>query len=424
MTVREGDFAGKVVDMKDSESNRQKTAQTQVPAGMESVSKTDSTFGASLSVDGGKLSASIGGSMSRSTEVRTGATAEARSGTGAIEINQDLILSDLKAKGVDVEKGPIPLDKVSEVIMERLGINVDDLKDLKDKEREQRIEQIANQLALVLRAEKGGEVRAGMSAGASVTASADGTVKVQGHIAGELIATGGAMVGGLASLAGGSAKVVGAAAGALGRGLGLGSIGPRSTSPAKRFEGVAVLPTISEYRVSKVEESASNYERAVGRFWKVPPMAGLRSEIEERAQKAGLSISDAMAKMKPDGEWADIHARFVKEVAASPEAIQAKVGMDQAIKSWIRQYDHGSEELLNADLEDNPNMRKAKNRVEATKGKMEELAGQTPVFGGETQSHAERLQAAVQAIMERLKEMLMSVRDKIFGKGQEAAPTP
>lgn len=422
----EGGPSGEVMEMKNSEGDRKKTAQTGVPADVSGTSKTSSTFEAGLKVEGGQIGASIGVSTSKSTEVRTGAAAEPRQGAGGVEIRQEDLEERLKAKGVSVENGQVPLDKVSEAIMEILGVNVEEWKDKdkdkgEDKGRQQQIDQLAMQLALQLRAEFGGEVRAGMAAGASVTASPDGSVKVEGNIAGQLIATGGAMVGGVASLASGSIKAVGAAAGALGRGFGrLGAGG--GASPARRFEGVAVLPTISEYRVSKVEESAGNYGRALDKFWKVDAMAPLRGEIEERARGAGLSVADAMQKMKPDGEWADLHGRFVKGVAASPEATQAKMGLDHALKSWVRQYDHASEELLTADLDEKPNLRKAKNRVEATKDRMEEMAGQTPVFGGESQSHAERLSAAVQAIMERLKDMLMSVRDRLFGARQESGP--
>lgn len=417
----EGGPSGEVMDMKNSEGDRKKAAQAGTQADVSGISRTSGTFDAGLKIEGGQISASIGASMSKSTEARTGAGAQAPSGTAGVEIRPEDLMERLRAKGVSVENGKAPLDKVSEAIMEILGVNIDDLKARQDKEREQQIEQLARQLALQLRAERGGEMRAGVTAGASVTASPDGTVKVEGNIAGQLIATGAAVAGGVASLTTGSLKAVGAAAGALGRGFGRIGAGGGAGSPARRFEGVAVLPTISEYRVSKVEEAAGNYGRALDKFWKVESMAPLRGEIEERARKTGVSVCDAMQKMKPQGEWADLHGRFVKGVADSPEATQAKVGLDHALKSWVRQYDHASEELLTADLDENPNLRKARNRVDATKDRMEEMAGQTPVFGGETHSHAERLAAAVQAIMERLKEMLMSVRDRIFG-GREHGP--
>ena len=140
-------------------------------------------------------------------------------------------------------------------------------------------------------------------------------------------------------------------------------------------------------------------------------------------RKTGISVPDAMAKMKPGGEWAELHDKFVKEVAASPEATQSKVAMDKALSSWIRQYDHGNEDLLGADVDGNPNHMKAKSRIDATKDKMEEKAADSPVFGGESESHAERLKAAVQAIIERIKEVLQAVRQKVFGgEAEHAAP--
>ena len=417
----EGGSAGEVMDMKNSEGDRKKTAQAGVQADVSGTVRTSSTFEAGLKVEGDQISASIGGSMSKSSEVRTGVAAESRQGTTGTEIRLEDLRERLKSKGVSVENGSAPLDKVAEAIMEILRGDIAELNVKQNDEREQQLDQLAQQLALHLRAERGGEVRAGLAAGASVTASPDGTVKVEGNIAGQLVATGGAMVGGVATLASGSMKAVGAAAGALGRGFGRIGMGGAAGSPARRFEGVAVLPTISEYRVSKVEESAGNYGRALDKFWKVDAMVPLRAEIEERARGAGIPVPEAMHKMKPDGEWADLHEKFVKGVAASPEATQAKVGLDHALKSWVRQYDHASEELLTADLEEKPHLRKAKNRVEATKDRMEEMAGQTPVFGGETQSHAERLSAALQAVMERLKDMLMSVRDRLLAR-QDSGP--
>ena len=217
-------------------------------------------------------------------------------------------------------------------------------------------------------------------------------------------------------------RLAGAAAGALGRGvaaLGQGLMGRR----AQPFEVVSVLPTISEYRVKKVEEAARNYDKAVDSFWKVPPMAAMRKEIEERARQTGLSVPDAMAKMKPGGEWADLHDKFVQGVAASPDAIQSKVAMDKALSSWVRQYDHGTEELLGADVEGNPSHKKAKERIEASLAAMEGKTAQTPVFGGESESHAERLKAAVAAIMERIKEFFHAVGQRFSGaEADHAAP--
>ena len=230
------------------------------------------------------------------------------------------------------------------------------------------------------------------------------------------------MIGGLASLATGSVRALGAAVGAAGRGIGgIGNWG-KPEFAGSSYDHVSVMPTISEYRLNQIDKSTANYEKSLNNFWKIEPMAALRSEIEERARKTGISVPDAMEKMKPGGEWGELHDKFVKAVAASPESLQAKVTLDKALQSYTRQYENGTEELMNADM-GNPDSVKARKKVEASKEKMEGLAAQTPVFGGETESHAERLKAAIEAVIERVREMLQAVGQKLFGGGNDhAAP--
>ena len=361
--------------------------------------KVDKKFDANVGVDKDGVNASVGFSMSSSTEVKAGVAAK---------LDKEQVLAEVQAKGKD---GKVPLDELSKVLLRQMGVKPEDIENLEAldaEERAQAVARISEQFSAALREEKGTEIRGGVSAG--------------GTVANELVATGGALIGGIASLAGGSVRLAGAAAGALGRGvaaLGQGLMGRR----AQPFEVVSVLPTISEYRVKKVEEAARNYDKAVDSFWKVPPMAAMRKEIEERARQTGLSVPDAMAKMKPGGEWADLHDKFVQGVAASPDAIQSKVAMDKALSSWVRQYDHGTEELLGADVEGNPSHKKAKERIDASLEAMEGKTAQTPVFGGETESHAERLKASAGAIMERIKELFHAVGQRFSGaEADHAAP--
>ena len=361
--------------------------------------KVDKQFDANVGVDKDGVNASVGFSMSSSTEVKAGVAAT---------LDKEQVLAEVQAKGKD---GKVPLDELSKVLLRKMGVKPEDIENLEAldaEERAQAVARISEQFSAALREEKGTEIRGGVSAG--------------GTVANELVATGGALIGGIASLAGGSVRLAGAAAGALGRGvaaLGQGLMG-RRTQP---YEVVSVLPTISEYRVKKVEEAARNYDKAVDSFWKVPPMAAMRKEIEERARQTGLSVPDAMEKMKPGGDWADLHDKFVQGVAASPDAIQSKVAMDKALSSWVRQYDHGTEELLGADVEGNPSHKKAKERIDASLEAMEGKTAQTPVFGGETESHAERLKASVAAIIERIKEFFHAVGQRFSGaEADHAAP--
>ena len=376
-----------------------KKSSTQQQLDVSATQKVDKKFDANLGVDKDGVNASVGFSMSSSTEVKAGVAAT---------LDKEQVLAEVQAKGKD---GKVPLDELSKVLLRKMGVKPEDIENLEAldaEERAQAVARISEQFSAALREEKGTEVRAGVSAG--------------GTVANELVATGGALIGGIASLAGGSVRLAGAAAGALGRGvaaLGQGLMG-RRTQP---YEVVSVLPTISEYRVKKVEEAARNYDKAVDSFWKVPPMAAMRKEIEERARQTGLSVPDAMAKMKPGGEWADLHDKFVQGVAASPDAIQSKVAMDKALSSWVRQYDRGTEELLGADVEGNPSHKKAKERIDASLEAMEGKTAQTPVFGGETESHAERLKASVAAIIERIKEFFHAVGQRFSGaEADHAAP--
>ena len=379
--------------------------------------KVDKKFDANVGVDKDGVNASVGFSMSSSTEVKAGVAAK---------LDKEQVLAEVQAKGKD---GKVPLDELSKVLLRQMGVKPEDIENLEAldaEERAQAVARISEQFSMALREEKGTEIRGGLSVGGrgrgADAPEGGATASVGGVIANEVAATGGALIGGIASLAGGSVRLAGAAAGALGRGvaaLGQGLMGRR----AQPFEVVSVLPTISEYRVKKVEEAARNYDKAVDSFWKVPPMAAMRKEIEERARQTGLSVPDAMAKMKPGGEWADLHDKFVQGVAASPDAIQSKVAMDKALSSWVRQYDHGTEELLGADVEGNPSHKKAKERIEASLAAMEGKTAQTPVFGGESESHAERLKAAVAAIMERIKEFFHAVGQRFSGaEADHAAP--
>ena len=387
-----------------------KKSSIQQELDVSATKKVDKKFDANVGVDKDGVNASVGFSMSSSTEVKAGVAAT---------LDKEQVLAEVQAKGKD---GKVPLDELSKVLLRKMGVKPEDIENLEAldaEERAQAVARISEQFSAALREEKGAEIRGGISVGGrggrgAAAPEGGATASVGGVIANEVAATGGALIGGIASLAGGSVRLAGAAAGALGRGvaaLGQGLMGRR----AQPFEVVSVLPTISEYRVKKVEEAARNYDKAVDSFWKVPPMAAMRKEIEERARQTGLSVPDAMEKMKPGGEWADLHDKFVQGVAASPDAIQSKVAMDKALSSWVRQYDHGTEELLGADVEGNPSHKKAKERIEASLAAMEGKTAQTPVFGGESESHAERLKAAVAAIMERIKEFFHAVGQRFSG---------
>lgn len=195
---------------------------------------------------------------------------------------------------------------------------------------------------------------------------------------------------------------------------------------------VTVLPRLSEYRVDQVDRAANNYEKAHEAFWQAHRMPLIRQEIEARAEADGLSVQDVMEKMKPNGEYADLHDKFNAAVAQSPEALMAKKSMDKALDGWTRQFGRAKEELLNPETEGNPHYEKLKDRIGKSSERMHKNASETPAFEGE-QSHIEKLKEAMERIVEKLKEMAQNfvnfVRGKSAGKNSEAggsdnAPAP
>lgn len=389
------------------------------------ATKTHKHMEAGLEVGSEGINANVGVSMSKSSEVSFGTSTE---------ISKEQVLAEAKKD----PSGKVPLDAVSKAILKQLGYKPEDIEklDAMDAEkRDEEIRRIFERVQVALREEKGMKASAGVYIGdreAQQEANA-----VNNTVAGQALALGGgvlaaglgalgrgtgALLGKTAGLIGETANLMGETAGMLGRGVGSGAAALRNTFKGeKSFEGVAVLPKISEYRLKKVEEAAENYSHAVDKFWKVPAMAAMRHEIKERARQTGLSVPDAMEKIKPGGEWQDLHQKFVDQVSASPEAIQSKVAMDKALSSWIRQYDHGSEELLSVDVDADPSHQKAKERFEASKELMQSKSAETPVFGGEEESHAQRLKEAIEAIAKRIREILEAVRQKVFGGEVEHA---
>lgn len=161
-------------------------------------------------------------------------------------------------------------------------------------------------------------------------------------------------------------------------------------------------------------------------------MPAIREQIEARAQETGLSVQDVMEKMKPNGEFADLHEKFNEAVSQSPDAQSSKKAMDKALDSWARQYGRAQEELLNPETEGSPHYEKLKGRLDGSNDKMQRTTSETPAFEGEDQSHFERLKEALQKIAERLKEMVKSFAEFVKGKaspkaeatGGEHAPSP
>ena len=75
----------------------------------------------------------------------------------------------------------------------------------------------------------------------------------------------------------------------------------------------------------------------------------------------------------------------------------------------------GSEESLTADEHDDPKAKELKERLTGTQSRMTELTADTPVFGGEDQSHAERMRAFIERLVQKLRELFEAIRNAVRG---------
>lgn len=424
-------------------------APTEVVAGAATVvatrTQTTKSFEAGLSLGGDKVSGNIGGGVSKTTDVSSAtvaAAAAAGAGAGAAsrkpkesaetagkakpsEKQIESMQEALKAKGINLDKDSLAViaGAINEVYSEKDHL-----------EREEALFQLASQLMARMQSDAGFSVpNASVQRGVSGRSPGHERPAVPGggnSILGEIAAGVGAAVGGAGSFAAGSLKAIGS---------GLGTLGAMSknfrSSPdakdasvsvnqglASGFDDVAIRPTISSYRADQVEKGVTSYEKALNEFWKVPALEKLHKEIAERARTTGISVQDAMAKMRPGGELQDLHEKFVKEVGSSNEAKDAKVALDKSLKSYMNQVENSSEELLSAELDSNPSHKKAKDRIDQSNKKMQELTGQTPIFEGEEKSHAEALKDRIKEITEKIAEMFKNIKARLTGNHENAAP--
>lgn len=225
------------------------------------------------------------------------------------------------------------------------------------------------------------------------------------------------VIGGLSSLVG----VVGRGVGRAARGLAE-DLSARSKEATAVAPSVSVLPKISEYRVDQAEKMADSYETSMTEFWQSGRLPEVRRAIEEHARTTGESVPDIMAKMVPGGELEELRTSFVEAVNESPEAQEKKVAMGKALDGWIRQYERGSEEVLNPDSDGSPEHKKLRERFEGTKEKMGELVSENPVFGGDDLSHAEKFRLAVERIIEKVQAMVRSIVNLVRGENAKQEP--
>lgn len=228
------------------------------------------------------------------------------------------------------------------------------------------------------------------------------------------------LVDGLASVVSSSVGAIGGAVDVISSGLKAAARSFDGKSPNPLEENIQILPRISEYRVGAIEKAAAGYQDAVSQFWQSGSMPDVKREIEERARVTGVSVNDVIEKMKPGGEMADLHEKFVQAFVASPNSGSQKKNMDKALEAWGRQYSRGQEELLNPETKGLPQYEGIRDRLLKSKEAMERSSSEVPLFDGEEKSHAERLKEIMAHIAEKIKEFLERIGDVYKARHKEA----
>lgn len=169
----------------------------------------------------------------------------------------------------------------------------------------------------------------------------------------------------------------------------------------------AVLPRLSEYRLSQVEKAATTFAREQEAFWQASPALGaVRGQMQDAARQQGAPVEDVAQQMKPGGALAALGQQFAAAVAETPAASVHKRGMDKALDSYTRQYGRAQEEILNPDMNNNPHYDGLKGRLRDTHEQMARNVAPLPGFttsqGVQEPSHFEKMQGAVGQIMERI----------------------
>lgn len=252
------------------------------------------------------------------------------------------------------------------------------------------------------------------------------------------------LISGGASLIGGAAALTGSAFRSIGRGAaslagvsenesGANAVtdgGLEALRPHANANQPLVLPKLSTYRVEQVENASEAYQSAQNDFWSAGKLPAVRELIEQRAQETGVSSQDVIEKMKPNGEYADLHEKLTEAVSESPDAQASQKAMNKALNTWTKQYGRAKEELLNPDTSNDPHFADLSKRVDKSREQMFSNASDTPQVG-EEQSHIEKLREVMQKIAEKLKEIAQQFLAVLRGKdnrpqagGEDHAPRP
>jgi hypothetical protein len=186
---------------------------------------------------------------------------------------------------------------------------------------------------------------------------------------------------------------------------------------------VLPAPACSDYRVTQLERAEANYRKMLAAFWNTGSIEGIKKQIDVIAHDKGVSVDKVVDEMKPGGVLGALGDRFKEAVKTEPEARKNMRLLDQALESFIRQYKYGVHEL--SGTHNAQNREQWRKRIEDAKDKMLEMTSTVPKASEEGPSHFEKLQAVIQAIAEKLREIFASLFSRAGAKQEsDRAPSP
>lgn len=208
---------------------------------------------------------------------------------------------------------------------------------------------------------------------------------------------------GFAELSRGVVDLAGASAGLVGAGLsGLGKL-------AK--QGIAVLPRLSDYRVGQIEKSYNAYVENMEDMWRNKKMKAVREAIRETAKAHEVPEAEVIAGMRPGGNYESLSRDFNSALDAEPEAKMARTLADKSLNTWGRNRNKAEESMVSLD-ESDPKAVGMRNSILELDAKLEASAALSPLADGEKESHLERMQSMIAAMIESIRGFINRLRGK------------
>ena len=219
-----------------------------------------------------------------------------------------------------------------------------------------------------------------------------------------------ALMDGAGAVLGGMGQLGGAALGFVGGGLNMLASRP------------AVLPRLSEYRATQLENTVSNYQRHQEYLWNHERTNAVRQKVQAQADLLGVSKASVIAEMRPGGAHEALHAAFVDACAGHEGTAVAAKNMQKAMASFERQRTKAGQELLSNDSMGNPMFDRLKERVSQSETSMLASASETPLLPGEDHTHLERIQGFLKNVFEMVQGLFNKLSPSNAAAPAEMSP--